>query len=54
MEQRFSLLRFSIYGCIGGECHAFYSRLNELLVEKGGVQKPVIITGFDQKFASRY
>ena len=37
----FSPLAFSIYGGMGRECQAFYSRLSEFLVEKRGIHKAV-------------
>ena len=39
----FSPLVFSIYGDLGRDCQAFYSRLSELLVEKRNIHKSVMM-----------
>ena len=44
VEQRtFSPLVFSIYGGMGRECQAIYSRLSDLLAEKRNIHKSVIM-----------
>ena len=38
----FTPLVFSIYGSMGRECHKFYSRLSDLLLEKRNLPKSVV------------